>query len=119
MPTSSNDNRYLWHMLEHATHVQYILLGIDFDTFQDSTQVRLAAERAVDIIGRAAARISDPFKQAHGEIPWQRIATVAGTLAYPDGTPDDELVWDFLREDLSGIMEHLEPLIRRLGATPE
>src|SRR5689334_16455613 len=111
MPTPRDDNRYLWHMLEHATHVQYIVLGIDFDTFQDSTQVRLAAERAVDIIGRAATRVSESFKTDHGEIPWHRIATVAATLAYPDGEPNDELVWDFLREDLPGIMENLEPLI--------
>ncbi|HEX7929131.1 MAG TPA: HepT-like ribonuclease domain-containing protein [bacterium] len=115
MPSPPDDNRYLWHMLEHATHVQYIVLGIDFDTFQDSTQVRLAIERAVDIIGRAAGRISGRFKTAHREIPWQRIATVAGTLAYPEGEPNDELVWDFLRGDLPGIMETLEPLIQRLG----
>jgi uncharacterized protein with HEPN domain len=108
-------------MLEHATHVLYIVLGLDADTYAESIQVRLAAERGLDILGRAAARVSLPFKAAHPEIPWQRIAAVGATLAYPDGTPDDDLVWGFLRQDLPRLMESLEPLIGRAtdGAATE
>lgn len=111
MSTDSHDSRYLWHMLEHATHVQYIVLGLDADTYAESIQVRLAAERGLDILSRAAERVSAPFKAAHPELPWQRIAALADTLAYPDGMPDDELVWSFLRQDLPHLMESLEPLI--------
>jgi uncharacterized protein with HEPN domain len=118
MKSDSQDIRYLWHMFEHATHVLYILLGMDLDTYVDTIQVRLATERGLDIIGRAAARVTDAFKRSHGEIPWQRIAAVSATLSYPDGTPDDDLVWDFLRRDLPKIMEYVEPLIGGLESRP-
>ncbi len=111
MTASPQDSRYLWHMLEHATHVLYIVLGLDVDTYAESIQVRLAAERGLDILGRAAAYVSSEFQAAHPEIPWHRIAAVHATLDYPNGTPDDDRVWAFLREDLPGLMESLEPLI--------
>jgi uncharacterized protein with HEPN domain len=111
MSTNPDDTRYLWHMLEHATHVQYIVLGLDPDTYAESIQVRLAAERGLDILSRAAARVSARFKVAHPEIPWLRVMAVGATLAYPEGTPDDDLVWSFLRRDLPHLMESLEPLI--------
>lgn len=111
MSTDPRDNRYLWHMFEHATHALYVVMGLDLETYQESVQARLAAERGLDIFGRAAARLSEAFKRAHGEIPWRRIAAVAAALDYPDATPDDALVWEFLRRDLPRILEHLEPLI--------
>jgi uncharacterized protein with HEPN domain len=111
MNTNPRDNRYLWHMFEHATHALYVVMGLDLETYQESIQARLAAERGLDIFSRAAARLSQAFKQSHGEIPWQRIAMVAATLDYPDAAPDHALVWGFLRRDLPRIMEHLEPLI--------
>jgi uncharacterized protein with HEPN domain len=111
MRSSAPDARFLWHMLEHATHVLYIVLGLDLDTYADSIQVRLAAERGLDIVGKAAERVSAACKAAHPEIPWQRIAAVAAALAYPDGSADDHLVWSFMRHDLPQVVELLEPLI--------
>lgn len=111
MASSNGDSRYLWHMLEHATHVLYIVMGLDVDTYADAIQVRLAAERGLDILARAAQRVSPEFKAAHPEVPWQRIAQVGAALDYPEGTPDDDLVWGFLRQDLPGLMERLEPLV--------
>lgn len=109
--TAQDDNRCLWHMFENATHVLYIVMGLDLDTYVDTIQVRLATERGLDLFGRAAACLSPGFRDAHGDLPWARIAAVTATLAYPEGSGDDELVWDFLRKDLPPIMERLETLI--------
>lgn len=111
MTPSPSDRRFLWHMLEHATHVAYITLGVDLDTYEDTVQLRLAAERGLDIFCRAAANLTPSFRDAHGDIPWQRIAAVAAVLDYPKAAPDDEMVWAFVRKELPRVMEHLEPLM--------
>jgi len=115
MSPADPDRRFLWHLMEHGTHVLYITMGLDADAFGESTQVRLAAERGLDIMARAAARVSTAFKVAHPGVDWPRLAAVGATLDYPDGTPDDGLVWDFLREALPKTLEYLDRLLDGQG----
>jgi uncharacterized protein with HEPN domain len=120
MTRNDQDYRFLWHLMEHATHVLYIVMGLDAEAFTESTQVRLAAERCLDIMARAAGRITPAFKAAHPRVDWPRIAAVGATLDYPGGTPDDALVWEFLRRDLPGMLEYLDTALGpRAGAQEE
>ena len=115
MRPEPEDQRLLWHMMEYGTHALYSITGLDSDAYADAVQPRLAAERSLDILSRAAARVSTPFQAAYPEIPWQRIAEMARTLDYPDGEPDDEQVWAFLRKELPGMMERIDLLLSGPG----
>ena len=116
MRPEPEDQRLLWHMMEYGTHALYSITGLDADAYTEAVQPRLAAERSLDILGRAASRVSATFQSANPEIPWRRIAEMARMLDYPDGEPDDEQVWAFLRQELPGMMEHIDALLSRPDA---
>jgi uncharacterized protein with HEPN domain len=44
--------------------------------------LRSAVERQVEIIGEAARRVSDSFRQQHSEIPWSTIMGQRHVLAH-------------------------------------
>ena len=73
MQSESRDSAYLWEMLEAALSVREFVKDLASEQFLQNRMVQAAVERQVEIMGEAARRVSDPFKEAHLEIPWQRI----------------------------------------------
>lgn len=71
-------------------------------TFQDlaADEVRTAAIlRWIEIVGEAAANVSERTREAHPEIPWREIIAMRNRLihAYPD--VNLELVWGVIVRD--------------------
>lgn len=58
---------YLWDMLDAARSASHFISGLTFEDYQRDRKVQLAVERAVEIIGEAARRISEEFRSAHSE----------------------------------------------------
>src|SRR5262249_23721347 len=96
---------------EHGSHALYSVSGLDGETYSDSTQARLAAERCMDIIARVASQLSNGFRRAHPEFPWQRIAALAKLLDFPEGEPDDEQAWAFLHDPLPRLVANIHELL--------
>jgi len=65
MPLSWRDPANLWDMLQAAERVQDFLKNKNFDDFLTDDLLRAAVERNLGIIGEAARRISEEFKQEH------------------------------------------------------
>jgi uncharacterized protein with HEPN domain len=66
---------------------------------------------AVEIIGEAARRVSQEFKQQHPEIPWARIVAQRNVLAHEYGEVDPTRMWRLVVEHLPELIEQLEPLV--------
>ena len=58
------DSAYLWDMLDSARSACEFTAGEPFDTYQRDRKLQLAVERAVEIIGEAARRVSEQFRLA-------------------------------------------------------
>ena len=58
MSLEENDAAYLWDMLEAARGVVASLRDLTLEQYQADDDVRLAAERRIEIIGEAAGRVS-------------------------------------------------------------
>ena len=81
MPPDARDPKYLWDMLDAARTVLRMTAGVSYDEYRQNRMMQLAVERAIEIIGEAARRVSDSFQTAHPEIPWRPI--VAQPLVSP------------------------------------
>jgi uncharacterized protein with HEPN domain len=66
-------------------------------------------ERNIEIIGEAARRLSDDFRNQHPEIPWRVIMATRHILAHDYDAVDNDIVWRILTD-------HLPPLIKQLHA---
>jgi uncharacterized protein with HEPN domain len=111
MRPENADNAYLWDMLDAARAVQQFVAGKSFHDYVNDRMMRGAVERHVEIIGEAANRISPAFREAHPEIPWQKIISQRHVLAHEYGEIKHELMWKVATVHVTDLIRDLEALI--------
>ena len=85
MPPDGGDVAFLWDMREQAFRLGELLYGVDRQKFLSDENLRLIAERRIEIIGEAAGRVSPQFRSAHPEIPWRQIIGQRNILIHDYG----------------------------------
>src|SRR5687768_6555056 len=98
MKPSERDAAFLWDMLEAASNVRKFTRGLTFDETIDDLRTRLALERSMEIIGEAARRVSEKFRNDHQEIPWQGIIGMCNVIAHEYGELDHERLFTVARQ---------------------
>ena len=79
----------------------------------------LAVERAVEIIGEAARRVSEEFRSAHPEIPWRSMIAQRNVLAHEYGEIKHERMWLLVTEHLPALIRDLEKLVPPIPPEPD
>ena len=111
MRAESRDAAYLWDMLDAARTIQEFVAGVRFDQYTRDRKLQLAVERALEIMGEAARRVSQEFKTAHPEIPWQGIIAQRNVLAHDYGEIKQDRIWRVASSHIPNLIVQLEPLI--------
>jgi uncharacterized protein with HEPN domain len=105
------DVGYLLDMLQHARGVLRTVEGRVLEDYLDDENLRLAVERRIEIIGEAAGRVSQAFRNAHPEIPWRKITSQRNVPAHDYGEIEDEILWDVATTSVPELIRLLEPLV--------
>ena len=111
MQPDLRDASYLWDMLEAASQVIEFTQGATLAEYSENPMLHLAVERAIEIIGEAANRVSPSFQQAHPEIPWRKIVDQRNVLVHDYGAVEHILIWDLVQRYLPILIEQLEGLV--------
>lgn len=111
MKPLERDAAYLWDMLDAAKQAAELSDGIGLDGLLNDIRTRYAIERALEIIGEAARRVSHETTAAHPEIPWKGIIGFRNVLAHEYGAIDYHRLHTVLRDDLSELVVALENII--------
>ncbi|MEX2159953.1 MAG: HepT-like ribonuclease domain-containing protein [Dehalococcoidia bacterium] len=98
-------------MLQAARELQAFVTNRLRDDLDDDRMFRLAAERAVEIIGVAASRVSQDFRAAHPEVPWQGVIGQRNVIAHEYGDIILDRLWVVATERIPELIRLLEPLI--------
>jgi uncharacterized protein with HEPN domain len=111
MPPEKSDLSYLWDMLDAANAVMQFVAGRTFEQYVRDRMLRGAVERHVEIIGEAARKVSQTFRAAHSEIPWQGIIVQRHVLAHQYGEIQDDLIWRVATVHIPELIRALGPLV--------
>jgi uncharacterized protein with HEPN domain len=111
MQPDKRDPAYLWDMLDAAQIVGEFTSGVTYEQYLQDRKLQLAVERSVEIIGEAARRVSEAFKQGHPEIPWRLIIAQRNVLAHEYGEIQQERMWVLATVHIPGLIGKLRPLI--------
>jgi uncharacterized protein with HEPN domain len=71
MPSNNKrDVASVWDMTQAIRHIQTFTNGLSFDEYLNNIRTISAVERQFEVLGEAARRISNEFRQAHPAIDW-------------------------------------------------
>jgi uncharacterized protein with HEPN domain len=111
MLPNESDAAYLWDIMEAAQLIRGFISDISAPQYLADKKSQLAVERAVEIIGEAARRLSDAFRQAHPEIPWASIIAQRNVIAHEYGEIKQERMWNIATKRVPALVSLIEPLI--------
>jgi uncharacterized protein with HEPN domain len=112
---------YMAQILERIDRIlNYTQAGRE--AFLDDPLVQDAVIRNLEVIGEAAKRVSDEYRDSHPTIPWRGLTSLRDVLIHQyEGVSLDE-VWRIvehelpsLREVISSILPPLEQLEREIA----
>jgi len=109
MPLSKQNASRVWDMLRYARIVSKMTAGRSPDELKGDDQFRLALERAIEIIGEAANKVSKEAEAEYPEIPWKKIVQQRHVIAHDYDQLDHTKLW-------SVATIHIPPLIAQLEA---
>jgi len=105
------DDAYLLDILLAARRALEHIHGISREQFQSSELLQDALVRPLEVIGEAAQRISDEYKESHGEIPWFKMTGMRNRLIHEYFRVDYGAVWDTVQKDVPELIDLILPLV--------
>ena len=111
MQPEQKDRALLWDIKEAAQDILEFVEGMSSQDFEASKVVRYAVERQVVVIGEAANKISDSFKEKNHQIPWSAIIAQRNIIAHEYGEILVERIWLLTHEHIPELLRQIEPFI--------
>jgi uncharacterized protein with HEPN domain len=105
------DDAYLLDMLLAARKVMKYAQGVDFERFDQDEVLQDAIMRRIQIIGEAARKVSQEFKEAHPEISWPEIIGMRHKLIHEYFRVITEKVWETVTNDIPTLIGLIELLV--------
>lgn len=73
--------------------------------------MRFAVERQLTVIGEASRKISDEFKKAHTDIPWNQIISLRNIIVHEYSDIKTEKIWYISTERVPELVAAIKPYI--------
>ena len=99
------------HMLDHAREAVEMTEGRSRSDLDADRQLNLALVRLLEVVGEAAARVPEDYRQQHPDIPWRDIADLRNRLIHGYDTVNFDILWTIIRKDLPPLIEMLERIV--------
>ena len=95
-----DDKTRLLHMLEAAREALSFARGRTRDDLDCDRQLLLALIKDIEIVGEAAAQVTEPGRRDAPETPWQSIVGMRNRLVHACFDVNLDIVWKTVQEDL-------------------
>jgi uncharacterized protein with HEPN domain len=105
------DTDRLRHMRDAACAALRFVRGRTRADLDTDEMLAFALVRALEIIGEAADKLSDPAHAAHPSIPWSEIIGMRHKLIHGYFDVDLDIVWNVVTGELPGLVAWLDSVL--------
>lgn len=105
-----NDKERLLDIIESIENIQkYTTHGKE--AFKNDELIQVWILHHIQILGEAAARLSDEFQERQHDIPWFKIIGMRNILVHDYFGIDIEAIWTVVENDLPVLYEQVKALL--------
>lgn len=101
---------YLAHILECIRRIETFTEGGE-DAFLSERIIQDAVMRNLEVMGEAAKRVPDNYREAHPKIPWRGMATLRDVLIHDYEGVNLNQVWEVIEHELPRLKQALESFL--------
>jgi uncharacterized protein with HEPN domain len=98
-------------MRDFARQVQLLVHKVTLDQLLAESMRRLALERALELLGEAARRVTQETRRKHPEIDWRRLVGQRAVLAHDYGEINHRRLYDTAREKIPLLVAELDRIL--------
>lgn len=101
-------------ILSSIAKIKSYTAGYTFDSFVEDSKTLDAVIRNFEIIGEAANRLPEDFKDSHEGINWFRIRGFRNRIVHDYMGIDYQIVWTIIDKDLDKLAAELKKIMETL-----
>jgi len=109
MPPTLADR--LIHILSAIDGIEAMLARKTIDDFTSDLMLRLAVERALEIVCEASRHIPSQIKTGETSIDWQRIVNFGNVMRHAHHRVDSRIVFEIIGHDLPPLKAFAERVV--------
>ncbi|MCU0306071.1 MAG: DUF86 domain-containing protein [Thermoanaerobaculales bacterium] len=106
--TLHDDTVALRHMRDHVAEAIELTADRSRDDLDADRVFALALTKLVEIVGEAAARVSEELRDSHKEIPWRQIVGTRNRLIHGYDAVDHDILWGIVDRELPVLLGQLD-----------
>jgi uncharacterized protein with HEPN domain len=99
--------------LEAIEAVEEMIDGVDLAAYRTDIKLRLAVERAIEIVSEASRFLPEAAKASFPSVAWAEIAAIGNKLRHEYQRIDDRLMFKVATRSLTDLKPVVQELIRR------
>lgn len=103
------------HMVDAASEAMAFVRARAREDLDRDRQLALSLVKLIEIVGEAAATVTEETRRRAPAIPWRSIVGMRHRLVHGYFEIDLDRVWDTVIDDLPALLPQLESLLETLG----
>ncbi|MBK8988006.1 MAG: DUF86 domain-containing protein [Chloroflexi bacterium] len=105
---------YLDDILTTSVKIGQFIDGLTYDEFQQDEKTIFAVVRALEIIGEAATKLPESFRETQADVPWRSMSGMRNKLIHNYAVINPLVVWKTAIEDIPKLSPKLERIMASL-----
>ncbi len=106
-----DDSIRLRHMLDAAREARSFAQNKTRNSLDTDRKLQLALVKCFEVVGEAAAKISNESRENLPQIPWSNIIGMRNRLIHAYFDIDLDILWKTVIEDLSPLISELKKIV--------
>jgi uncharacterized protein with HEPN domain len=104
------DAKLLLDMLHSAQLAVGYLADRNQATFESDALLQDAVARRLEVLGEAAARVTEETRSTYPDLPWREMVGMRNRIVHEYFQVDLEVVWKVVRQELQHLIERLRTI---------